>query len=161
MMENKLLKLARPYLEKNDFGVEHTRRVLTLAQSHFSIPNDIMDEVFALIILHDIGGSSIKEQYERGPKIAEKLMKKVGYSEQITKEVCNMIKRHHEKLEDPSKSFKILYDSDQLAKFSKEEFQYYDLKNIDWNRVINSMYFNSSKVIARKSLKARTIDTIK
>lgn len=158
MIENKLFELAEPYLEKNDFGIAHTQRVLEIAKSHFSIPNEILDKVIALIILHDIGGNTIKVQYEKGSKIAEKLMKKVGYSEQITKEVCNMIKRHHEKLENPSEPFKILYDSDQLAKFSKEEFQYYDSKNIDWNRIINSMYFNSSKIIARKLLKARTIN---
>lgn len=158
MIEKKLFELARPYLEKNDFGAEHTQRVLKFAKNYFSISKDMMDEVLALIILHDIGGSSTKEQYEKGPKIAEKLMKKIGYSDQIIDNVCEMIKRHHSRLEKPSDAFKILYDSDQLTKLSEEEFQYYNSKKIDWNRMINSMYFYNSKEIAKKLLKDRIIN---
>jgi len=98
------------------------------------------------IILHDIGGSSIKEQYEKGPKIAAKLLKQVGYDDQTIKEVCEIIRTHHEKLENPSEAFKILYDSDQLVKFSKEEFEHYNSQqNFDWNKIIENLYHEHSK----------------
>ena len=73
MKYHELFELAKPYLEKNDFGVAHTKRVLDTAVKCFHIPKEIEKLVHASIILHDIGGSSVREQYEKGPKIATKL----------------------------------------------------------------------------------------
>lgn len=153
MKHEKLFELAKPYLERNDFGVAHTQRVFDIAKEYFRIPDNIEEKARALVILHDIGGSSIKEQYEMGPEIAAKLLKQAGYPAQIIEEVCEMIRTHHERLENPSEAFKILYDADQLAKFSKEEFYYYDSRNTDWNSIMNSMYNEHSKTLAKEWLK--------
>lgn len=155
MRFEKLFELERPYLENNDFGVAHTERVFNIAKKNFKISDEIKEEVYALIILHDIGGSSIDEQYDRGPLIASELMNQVGYADSIIVNICKMIKQHHEKLDDASESFKILYDSDQIVKFSKEEFQYYSSKNIDWDSLVESMYFDNSKILARRMLSSR------
>ncbi len=158
MRSERLFEFARPYLEKNDFGVAHTERVFNIAKKYFTINDEIKEEVYALIILHDIGGSSIKDQYEKGPLIASELMKKVGYSDSLNTKVCKIIKQHHEKLDDAPKSFKILYDSDQIVKFSDDEFQYYSSKNTDWNRLVNSMYFDSSKILTKRMLSSRVVE---
>ena len=121
-----LFKAAKPYLERNDFGVEHTIRVLKTAIECFKIPSEIEEFVLACIILHDIGGKSIREQYERGPQIARALLNSLGYDDEFIEDVCAVIGTHHNRLEEPSEAFKILYDSDQLVKLSDEEFKYYD-----------------------------------
>ena len=152
----KLFDLAEPYLEKNDFGAGHTRRVLEIAKKHFQIPVEIKELVLAAIILHDVGGRSIREQYERGPRIAAELLKGLGYNEEFIEEVCRIIKRHHDRPKTPEELFKILYDSDHLVKFSKEEFEHYDSRQgFNWNTVIENLYHESSKILAIKLWKKR------
>ena len=149
MKYEKLLELATPYLEKNDLGVNHTLRVLEIAKENYN--NYDLDEfsreiVYSLIILHDIGGSKIKDQYEFGPKIAKELLTKLDYHKFDIKLICECISRHHEKLEDPHDIFKILFDSDRLVMLSEEEFQNYNSRqNFDWNKIIESFYNDKAK----------------
>jgi hypothetical protein len=157
MKHEKLFELAKPYLKKNDFGEAHTQRVFELARKNFKISDEIFDEVYALIILHDIGGSSIKEQYQKGPNIASALMKKLDYPEETIKNVTEMMRKHHEKLIDPSETFMILFDSDQLVKFSEEEFVHYKVKHTNLDAIIDSMYYQDSKILARRMLVKRTM----
>src|SRR4030067_3239516 len=71
----KLLLLATPYLEKDDLGVSHTKRVLEIARKRLNIPVETEELAVASIILHDIGGCNIKDQDEKGPEIAATLLK--------------------------------------------------------------------------------------
>ncbi len=159
MKFEKLLELAKPYLEKNDFGVSHTLRVLDIAKKNYNrydLDKSWKDTVFSLIVLHDIGGSEIKDQYEKGPIIAKKLLGRLNYSKFDIKLICNFISRHHERLQDPHDMFKILFDSDQLVKFSKEEFDHYNSKpRFIWEKVIDSLYCTSLKDLASDLLKKR------
>ena len=75
-------------MEKNDFGAAHTKRVFRIAKENFFIEKEIEDLTFAAIILHDIGGCIIKEQYEKGPTIAAELLKKLGCPTVFIKQVC-------------------------------------------------------------------------
>lgn len=165
MKHEKLLELAKPYLEENDFGVEHTLRVLEIAKENYDkydLDESWKDIVFSLIILHDIGGSEIKDQYEKGPTIAKKLLKKLGYHSFDIKLICTFIASHHERLKDPHDMFKILFDSDQLVKFSKEEFSHYNSKRgFNWQTVIDSFYHNDIKDTAKRLLEQKRIENDK
>ena len=118
--------LATPYLEKNDLGVSHTKRVLEIARKRIKIPVETEELAVASIILHDIGGRTIKDQYEKGPEIAAFLLKQLDYPNEFAEKVCEIIRTHHERLNNPPVAFKILYDADQLVRFSEEEFPYYE-----------------------------------
>jgi len=70
--------------------------------------------------------------------------------------MCGFIAKHHERLEDPSDIFKILFDSDRLVMFSKEEFNHYDKRpGFNWQSVIDSFYNENMKVLAKNLLKER------
>ena len=159
MKHKQLLELARHYLEDNDFGTGHTLRVLEIAKKNYNkydLDKSWRNIVYSLVILHDIGGSEIKDQYEKGPVIAKKLLKKLSYYDFDIRLICGFIARHHERLDDPHEMFKILFDSDQLVKFSKEEFQHYNSKpNFNWQNIIDSFYNENLKDSAKKSLKER------
>ena len=159
MMDNKievLFKLAKPYLEINDLGAAHTQRVFDIAGKYFDIPVELEDLVFTSIILHDVGGSSVKDQYEKGPEIASSLLRKLDYDEKIIQEVCGIIQTHHNHPENPSYAFKVLYDSDRLVMLTQEEFIYYDSKSeFDWRKIINSIYSDHIKQIAKDLLQQR------
>lgn len=151
-----LFALAKPYLEKNDFGYEHTKRVYEIAQKYFLIPENMRELIFSSIILHDIGGSSIKAQYQEGPRIARNLLEKLEASQDFIESVCDLIKTHHNHPNNPSLAFQILHDSDKLVMFSYEEFSYYNLTpNFNWDRVIEQIYSEEIKSVAKKLLQKR------
>ena len=156
MKYNSLFRLAKPYLEKNEFRIGHTQRVFNIALENFDIPSEKEELILCSIILHDIGGSNIKKQYEEGPKIAKSILIKLGYDENFIHDVCDIIKTHHDHPKYPLLSFRILYDSDKLVMFSPEEFSYYNSKpNFNWNKIIDQMYSNNAKDLAKNLLKKR------
>jgi hypothetical protein len=152
---NELLEAAKPFLEKTDYGVEHTERVLQIAKKNFEIPREGEELLIISIILHDVGGNTIEKQYQNGPQIARRLLRQFGYAENFIMDVCEIIRTHHERLQNPSEAFRILYDADQLVKFSPEEFQSRNSRNTDWTIIVNKMYYTHSKTLAKKFLKKR------
>jgi hypothetical protein len=153
---DKLFALAEPFLEKNDLGSAHTKRVLAIARNNFPIPQEIDELTVSAIILHDIGGSSIKDQYEKGPKIAASILKEIGCTEDFVNQVSLIVGTHHDHPENPALSFKILYDSDKLVMFSKEEFPIYNARlNFDWNKIIDLLYSEKAKKLAAETLEKR------
>ena len=152
----RLFELARPYLAKNDFGVAHTRRVFAIAQANFAVPSELQELTFSSIILHDIGGGSIKDQYEKGPKIAASVLRQLGYVESFIEEVCEIIRTHHDHPDNPALPFRVLYDSDKFVMFSQEEFPYYNsIADFDWNKILNLIYSEHMRQLAKKILKQR------
>ena len=97
-----LFELAKPYLEKNDFGMSHTQRVFDIARANFKVPSELQELTFYSIILHDIGGGSIKDQYEKGPGIAASLLKQMGSDESFVQQVCEIVGTHHDHPKNPS-----------------------------------------------------------
>ena len=134
----------------------HTRRVFDIAKNNFEIPEEKKDLVYCSIILHDIGGSSIKEQYEKGPKIATTILEQLNYDRKFIHEVCEIISIHHEHPEHSSKAFQILYDSDRLVMFSPEEFPHYNsIPDFNWKKIIDSVYSNHARNLAKILLENR------
>lgn len=155
MRTDRLLKMAEPYLRRNDLGVSHTERVLEISQKYFQRPAGKNEFVDVIAILHDIGGPSIKEQYENGPKIGRRLLEILQFSEEEIQEVCEIIRTHHNRVENPTEEFAILYDSDQMAKLTPEEFPIYEKEKTNWEEIIRNMYHQSSISIANEWLKKR------
>ena len=152
----KLFALAKPYLEKNDLGAGHTSRVLAIARKNFSIPQEIENLTVASIILHDIGGASIKDQYEKGPGIAASVLEQMDCDEAFIQQVTAIVGTHHDHPDNPSEPFRILYDSDKIVMFSPEEFPGYDSKpDFDWNRMVDLIYSEKGKRLAKDMLKQR------
>ena len=151
-----LFELARPYLAKNDFGVAHTQRVFDIARENFLVPSELHELTFSSIILHDIGGGSIKAQYEKGPKIAASILKQLGHTEHFIEQVCQIICTHHDRPDKPSLPFRVLYDSDKLVMFSPEEFPYYNsITDFDWNKIVNLIYSEHMRQLAKEMLEQR------
>ncbi len=156
MDTDKLFELASPYLEKNDFGIAHTKRVFDIAKQNFPVKPELHELTYTAIILHDIGGSTIKEQYVKGPQIATILLKKLNCPESFIKQVCEIISTHHEHPDKPSEPFRTLYDSDKLVMFSAQEYPYYNTReNFDWNKIVALIYSGKGKELAKKSLAQR------
>ena len=152
MRSDRLLDLARPYLEKNDLGVGHTKRVLYISRKYFQRPDGKDEFIDAIAILHDVGGPSINDQYENGPRIVKDLMGRLQFSENEIREACEIIGMHHNRVKNPTEEFAILYDSDQMVKLTLDEFPIYETEGTNWENVIGNMYHQSAKDIAREWL---------
>src|SRR4030067_2179195 len=100
--------------KKNDLGAEHTSRVLAIARQNFSIPEEIEDLTVAAIILHDIGGASIKDQYEKGPGIAAPILQQMNCDKSFIDQVSTIVGNHHDHPDNPKVPLRILYDSDKI-----------------------------------------------
>ena len=127
-----------------------------MAKQNFPIKREQEELTFASIILHDIGGSTIKEQYEKGPQTATAILKKLGCPDFFIRQVCEIVSAHHEHPENPSEPFRTLYDSDRLVMFSKEEYPYYDSRvDFDWNKIVALLYSEQAKHLAEELLAQR------
>ena len=93
---DKLFQLVTPYLVKNDFGVAHTKRVFNIAKQNFPVKLELQELTYTSIIMHDIGGSSIKDQYEKGPHISKTILKKLDCPNFFIRQVCEIVSTHHE-----------------------------------------------------------------
>ncbi len=155
----RLWQLATPILEKNDFGVSHTQRVFKLAKEHFPVKPELQELASATIILHDIGGCTIKEQYEKGPPIAVSLLQQLDCSEECINQVCDIISTHHEHPDNPSEPFRALYDADKLVMFSPEEYSTYNSRaGFYWEKIVSLIYTQKGRTLAEKELQKRRTD---
>jgi hypothetical protein len=159
---NRLFELASPILEKNDFGVSHTKRVFDLARHHFPVTSDLEELTFAAIVLHDIGGCTIKDQYQKGPQIAAALLKQLNCSGAFIEQVCSIISTHHDHPDTPSIPFRTLYDADKLVMFSPEEYPTYNSREgFDWDKIVNLIYTQKGRDLAVRALEQRRSESKK
>ena len=91
-----------------------------------------------------------------GPKIAASILQNLGYAEGFVEQVCKIVRTHHDHPDNPSEAFRILYDSDKLVMFSPQEFPYYNSKpDFNWNEIIDLIYSEHMRDLAKKLLKKR------
>ena len=127
-----------------------------IARANFVIPKELEELVFCSIIMHDIGGSTIEKQYVEGPKIAASILQKLGYAEGFVEEVCEIVRTHHDHHCTPSEAFRILYDSDKLVMVSPQEFPHYNSKpDFNWNKIVDLIYSEHMRDLAKKLLQQR------
>ena len=152
----RLFKIATPILEKNNFGVSHTKRVFDIAKRNFKVKPDFEDLTYAAIILHDIGGCTIEDQYQKGPSIAVALLKQLDCTDLFIEQVCSIIRTHHDHHDTPSIPFRTLYDADKLVMFSPEEYPIYNSREgFDWDKIVDLIYTQKGRDLACRALKKR------
>ncbi len=127
-----------------------------LRKQNFIVKPELQELTYTAIIFHDIGGSTIKDQYEKGPLITSMVLEKNGCSSLFIEQVCEIISTHHEHLDNPSEAFKTLYDSDRIVMFSKEEYPTYNSqKGFDWNKILNFNLYKERAGYSQKTTGAK------
>ena len=153
---DKVFELATPILAKNDFGVSHTQRVFNIAKQNFRVKPELADLTYTAIIMHDVGGCTIKDQYEKGPPIATQILHNLGCAEDFICQVCQIIATHHNHPDSPTEPFRILYDADKIVMFSPEEFPTYNSREgFDWEQIVNLIYTREGRELAKEMLAQR------
>lgn len=105
--------------------IKHAKRTAEYAEMILTAEADAdPNVVLAAAILHDIGiknaeakhgSADASYQEEEGPPVARDILKKLDYSEDFIRDVCDIVAHHHHPRPVETANFKVLYDADQLV----------------------------------------------
>lgn len=147
---------------KSDFKrIGHATRVARYAEKIGKEEVGNLAVILSAAYLHDIGiheaekkynSTAAKYQEELGPPIAEELLKKLGATEEMIKEVCDIVGHHHHPREEDTINFKAVYDADLIANLedNKKE-EPINAERLD-SIIAKSFLTKSGGVIARSTL---------
>ena len=84
---------------------------------------------------------------------ATEILKKLGCSDSFIKQVCEIIRTHHDHPANPTEPFKILYDADKIVMFTQEEYPTYNSReDFNWNKIINLIYTEKEQDLAKNRI---------
>jgi HD superfamily phosphodiesterase len=182
----KIQELARPYLDtrKNDIHTEISTR---LAYQLLELEGGTEEVVIPAILLHDVGWKKVPEDIQlkafgpkasmpewnrvhevEGARIAEEILKKMGYDQEKIKEIVRIIEGHDSRKKPFSLNDTIVKDADKLWRYSKEaleinsdRFQLSLEEGIErLSRNIDPWFLtDSAKRIAREEMEKRLQET--
>lgn len=146
---------------KPDFKrIEHATKVARYAEQ--IVKEEKGDPAVALsaAFLHDIGIKEAERKYqstkaryqeEEGPPIARDILKKLGASDELIEEVCDIVGHHHRPKSEETTNFKAVYDADQIVNL--EEKQKEDpLDHGELVKIIEKAFFTESGLKLAKSV---------
>ena len=115
---------------KSDFKrIGHASRVARYAERIGKLEGGNLAVILSAAYLHDIGMLEAEKKYgdqaaqhheAEGPAVAEEILNKLGASEEIVKEVCDIIGHHHHPVDGDSLNFKVTYDADLLENMDEK-----------------------------------------
>ncbi|MDA3898480.1 MAG: HD domain-containing protein [Desulfobacteraceae bacterium] len=138
---------------KTDFKrIGHASRVARYAQKIGMAEGGNMAVILASAYLHDIGiheaerkhqSTAAVYQEQEGPAIARSIMEKLGASEDLIGEVCDIIGHHHHPREEETLNFKVIYDADLIVNIEdNQKEKKSDPEKIE--KIINSSFFTEN-----------------
>lgn len=141
--------------------IAHATRVARYAERIGKEEGADMAVVMAAAYLHDIGikeaerkynSSAAKYQEELGPAVARDILQRLGASEALIDEVCDIIGHHHHPRKEETLNFKVLYDADLITNLEEEGKK----RSMDKERIKQiigkSMFTESGKRLAKEVL---------
>ncbi len=153
-----LLRAMETYFREDARRIDHARKVTEYAEELLKREGGDYPIVIGASVLHDIGihqaqkkyGSTIgKYQEKEGPPIARRILTRLGFKQNQTEEICEVIAHHHSPGKITTKNFRILYDADWLVNLRDE----YDIRDTDkLSNVIEKVFLTpSGKALARET----------
>ena len=135
-MSQKLLDTLAEEMMLYDFG--DARRTFHFIQVHDlarrialgeNVPSDIQFITEAAALVHDIGIHNCEKKYgacpgplqeREGPPEAEKILRRLGFSEAQTSRICELVGRHHTYQNVDSMDLQILIEADFLVNLHED-----------------------------------------
>lgn len=152
-----LIREMEIYFGEDTKRISHAHKVTEYAQELLEREGGEYPVVIGAAVLHDIGiheaerkygSTSGKYQEIEGPPIARKILKKLGFSPDQVREICDIIAHHHSPGKITTRNFAILFDADWLVNL-KDEFDIHDKKKL--TNIIEKVFLTTSgKALARE-----------
>lgn len=123
--KGKITKLLVDYFGNDFRRITHALEVLKYAEKIMeSTPDCDNDVVIAAALLHDVGIKPSEENFgynngktqeEFGPSVADTLLKSIGFPNEKTIKVCEIIGNHHSPSRYDYPELKILKEADRIV----------------------------------------------
>jgi len=123
--KGKITKLLVDYFGNDFRRITHALEVLKYAEKIMeSTPDCDNDVVIAAALLHDVGIKPSEEKFgynngktqeEFGPSVADTLLKSIGFPNEKTIKVCEIIGNHHSPSRYDYPELKILKEADRIV----------------------------------------------
>ena len=116
---------------KQDFKrIGHTSRVARYSEKIGKEEGGNLSVILTAAYLHDIGIKEAERKYnstaaryqeEEGPVVATEILKKLGASDVLVEEVCDIIGHHHHPGTNETINFKAVYDADLITNLEEKQ----------------------------------------
>lgn len=111
--------------------IGHATRVARYAEEMAAGETDaVLAVILITAYLHDIGlheterkyqSTAARYQHQEGPPIARDILTRLGASEELINEVCDIVGHHHHPRPEETVNFKVLYDADLLVNLEESQ----------------------------------------
>jgi HD superfamily phosphodiesterase len=129
------------YFNKDFKRISHAMKVARHAEQIVKNERGDPAVVLSSAYLHDIGIKEAERKYnstearyqeEEGPPIALGILTRLGAREEMIREVCDIIGRHHHPKSEETLNFKCLYDADIITNLEeKQKLNPFDPEELD------------------------------
>ena len=161
LLKDRIAIEVKKYFRHDFKRIGHATRVARHAEKIGAKEGGDMAIIMAAAYLHDIGiheaekkhnSTAARYQEAEGPPIARQILEKLGATEDLIEEVCNIIAHHHHPRAEETQNFKVLYDADLIVNL-EEKNKENPMDAEHTKKVIeNQLYTETAKTIARQSL---------
>jgi HD superfamily phosphohydrolase YqeK len=129
LLKDRIAIEMKRYFRTDFKRIGHATRVARHAEKIGKKEMGNLAVILGAAYLHDIGiheaerkhgSTAAKYQEAEGPDIARSIMIKLGASEGLIKEICDIVGHHHHPREDETTNFKTVYDADLIANLEEK-----------------------------------------
>ncbi len=129
-LKDKVAVEMKRYFKRDFKRIGHATRVARYAERIGKAEQGDMAVILTSAYLHDIGiheaerkhnSNSPKYQHMEGPPVARSILEKLGASEELIEEVCDIVGHHHWPREEETTSFRVLFDADLIANLEEKQ----------------------------------------
>jgi putative nucleotidyltransferase with HDIG domain len=129
LLKDRVAVDMKRYFGQDFKRIGHALRVARYAEQLVKEEKGDMAVVLISAYLHDIGIKEAERKYQsnearyqeqEGPPVAQAILKKLGASQELIDEVCDLIGHHHHPRPEETKNFKILYDADLIVNLDEK-----------------------------------------
>lgn len=139
--EQELMNRMFDYFTGDAARIQHFVKVYTFARAigmGEGLDEDVMEILGAAALVHDIGIRVAEEKYgssaghlqeKEGPPMAEKMLRRVGYSKDVIDRVCYLVGHHHTYTNIEGADYRILVEADFLVNLYEDELSMKGIRN--------------------------------
>jgi putative nucleotidyltransferase with HDIG domain len=159
LLKDRVAVEMKRYFGQDFKRIGHASKVARYAEQLVKEEKGDMAVVLIAAYLHDIGIKEAERKYQNnearyqeqeGPPVAQAILKKLGATEELINEVCDIVGHHHHPRAEENINFKILYDADLIVNLEEKHKESPVAQQKLVEIISKSFLTNSGKQIAQK-----------
>ncbi len=129
LLKDRVAVEMKRYFAQDFKRIGHASKVARYAEQLVQKEQGDMAVVLVSAYLHDIGIKEAERKYQsseasyqeqEGPPVAKALLTKLGATQELIDEVCDIVGHHHHPRQEETSNFKILYDADLIVNLEEK-----------------------------------------